>query len=81
MSYDVVYSRKAPCACGKGAVSLVVSENDWNQTRESVTIECEACKKLYRIESKFFCPKPKHEYTVYYMVANSNPEDKIKLDL
>lgn len=81
MSYEVVNVKKAPCACGKGVVTLTVSENDWNQTRESVAIECEACKLTHRIESKYCCPKPKHDYTLYYLVEKANPDNKIQLEL
>lgn len=81
MSYEVIHQKSVPCACGHGHITLTVSENDWNQMRESVSIECDCCKQTHHIESKYCCPKPKHDYTIYYLVANDNPENRIQLDL
>ncbi|MBQ4583154.1 MAG: hypothetical protein IJB04_07945 [Oscillospiraceae bacterium] len=81
MSYEGVSKKSVSCACGKGRVVLTVSENDWNQVRESVSIECEYCRNVYRIESKYCCPKPMHDYTIYYLVEIDNPGNKRQLDL
>ena len=81
MSYELDSEKKAPCACGKGFITLTSYSNDWGQSRESVSIECDCCKKTHRIESKYFCPKPQHDYHIYYLVEINNPENRIKLDL
>ena len=81
MSYEVISEKQVPCACGNGFVKMVTSANDWNQFRESVLIECESCKKNYRVESKYCCPKPKHDYTIYYLVNINDSQEQLELDL
>ncbi len=80
MSYNVDSVKYAKCPCGKGVVRRIIESNDWFQTRESVDILCESCKKNYELISEYFCPKPKHDYTIYYCKSKNNGE-KIKLDL
>ena len=42
--------------------------------------ECEECRNKYNTESKFFNPKPAHEYTIYYAVDKVTGEKK-QLDI
>ena len=59
-----------------------IKGDDWNRIEEETPIiQCEECSKRYKIESKYFNPKPAHEYTVYYCVNKTNPEEKIKLEI
>ena len=68
MSYEVDYTKECKCPCGMGTVEYVLESNDWLQTREHINIKCQECNTKYRVESKYFCPKPKHDYTIYYLV-------------
>ena len=43
-------------------------------------IDCEECRKIYDIKSEYYCPKPKHEFTIYYLV-NKKTGKKIKIDI
>lgn len=51
-----------------------------NQTKVEVIIDCKECIKNYDIISEYFCPKPKHDYIIYYC-KNKNTGEKIKLNL
>ena len=79
MSYEVVNEKTVPCPCKKGTVKFVLEENDWFQTKEHVLIECPECAKKYTISSEYHCPKPKRDYTRYFIVNNETSE-KIALD-
>ena len=81
MSYEVISQKQVPCACGNGFVKLVTTENEWNQFKESALIECDICQKTHRIESKYCCPKPMHDYILYYLVNIDNPQNRIQLNL
>ena len=48
--------------------------------KKKAYIDCEECNKKYEIISEYFCPKPKHDYTIYYL-KDKNSVDKIKIDL
>ncbi|MCM1545501.1 MAG: hypothetical protein NC033_00550 [Clostridiales bacterium] len=83
MSYDIVKEENQPCPCGKGFVNYILEENDWGQFRENVFIQCDNCQTKYTVQSKYFCPKPKHDYTLYFLVKNGQSIDSpetIKLD-
>lgn len=80
MSYDVVKEKTIPCPCKEGVIRYSLSENDWNQTRESITIECHKCKEEYRIVSESYRPKPKHDFTLYYLVPRKGNGEKNLLD-
>ena len=82
MSWEVEQTKKIPCPCGKGNICMDILGDDWNNIREDTPIICcSECSKKYKIESKYFNPKPGHDYTIYYCVEKNNPETKIKLDL
>lgn len=81
MSYEVIYEKEIPCPCGKGKIKHTVRENDFFQTKKSVTIECPVCSMKYNITSEIHTPKPKHEYTVYYAVPANGMDEPIRLDL
>ena len=38
------------------------------------------CRKIYDIKSEYYCPKPKHEFTIYYLV-NKRTGKKLKIDI
>ena len=80
MSYEVINEKTTPCACGRGVVKLTIFANDWSQFREVASIDCPSCKNSHYIESKHFCPKPKHDYTICYLVDNKEPYKRIQLD-
>ena len=80
MSYEVDNIKRIDCPCGKGKIKQACESNDWNQTREYIEIECDECKNKYEITREYFCPKPKHDYTIYYC-KNKKSGEKIKLDL
>ena len=51
-----------------------------NQIKEHIELLCNDCKNKYDIISEHFCPKPKHDYLIYYC-KNKENEEKIKLEL
>ena len=79
MSYEIISTKQINCPCGKGKIEYTLKQNDWFQTKELVEIVCTDCKMKYEIVSKYYCPKPKHDYTVYYY-KNKETGEKIKLD-
>ena len=80
MSYEIDSIQEIKCPCGKGIIKKVSKSNEWNQSKEDISIICEDCEKKFIIEKEYFTPKPKHEYIVYYC-KNKNDGIKIKLDL
>ena len=80
MSYEVDRIKEIECLCGKGKIKQICESNDWNQTREYIEIDCNECKEKYEIVSEYFCPKPKHDCTIYYC-KNKIDGQKIQLDL
>lgn len=80
MSYEIDRIKEIDCPCGKGKIQQILESNDWNQLRETIEILCLECKENYEIESEYFCPKPKHDYTIYYCKSKKNGQ-KIKLNL
>ncbi len=82
MSWETISTKKIKCPCGKGFIEQETKGDDWNRYEDEIpVILCEDCSKKYKIESKYFCPKPKHDYTIYYCVNKDNENEKIKLDL
>lgn len=82
MSWETIRVNKIKCPCVKGTIEQEIKGDDWNRIEEETPIiQCEECSKRYKIESKYFNPKPAHEYTVYYCVNKTNPEEKIKLEI
>ena len=80
MSWDTT-KRTKPCLCGKGKLVQETRMDDWNRIEENTPyFECEECRNKYNIESKFFNPKPAHEYTIYYAVEKVSGEKK-QLDI
>lgn len=86
MSYEVDYTKECKCPCGNGTIKYESESNDWGQTREHISICCPICKDNFKIESKYYCPKPKHDYEVHYLVPVGDMSDEerssksIKLD-
>ena len=80
MSYEIDSIKKIKCPCKRGTIERVTKSNDWNQVKESITINCEECKNKYSIISEYYCRKPKHETTIYYLQNNSTGE-KTEIDL
>lgn len=80
MSYEIEEIKEISCLCGRGKIKKVSKSNDWNQSKVEVTIDCEKCIKNYDIICEIFCPKPKHDYTIYYC-KDKNTGEKIKLEL
>ena len=82
MSWEVEQTKKILCPCGKGHICMNILGNDWNDYRnDSPIICCEECSKKYKIEAKYYYPKPAHDYNIYYCVEKNNPKNKIQLDL
>ena len=80
MSYEIDGIKEISCPCGRGKIKQVSKSNDWNQSKIEVTIDCEECIKNYEIINEIFCPKPKHDYTIYYC-KNKDTGEKNKLNL
>ncbi len=80
MSYEVDYVRSVKCPCGNGLIEMTGESNDWNQTREKIDIKCDICSKKYKLTSKHYNPKPKHNFTIYYL-ENKDTNEKIQLEL
>lgn len=80
MSYEIDDIKEMKCPCNKGKIRRISKSNDWSQRKESMYIDCDECSKNYEIVSEYFCPKPYHDYTIYYL-KNKNSGDKIKIDL
>ena len=80
MSYEIDDIKEIKCPCNKGKIRRISKSNEWCQKKESIYIDCEECSKKYEIISEYFCPKPKLDYTIYYL-KDKNSVDKIKIDL
>lgn len=82
MSWETITTKSTKCPCGKGSIEQEIKGDDWNRIKETVpVIKCNDCFKKYTIESKYFCPKPAHNYTIYYCVSKDNFSEKIQLSL
>lgn len=82
MSWETIRVNKIKCPCGKGTIEQEIKGDDWNRIEEETPIiQCDECSKKYKIESKYFNPKPAHEYTIYYCVNKTNADEKIKLEI
>ena len=82
MSWETIKVNKINCPCGKGTIEKEIKGDDWNRIEEETPIiNCDDCSKKYKIESKYFNPKPAHDYTIYFCVNKTNPEEKIKLEI
>lgn len=80
MGYEIVNHRQLDCPCKKGKIEWCLLSNDWGQEKETINIECDECKSKYEIVYAIFCPKPKHDYKIYYCKNKENGE-KIKLNI
>lgn len=69
MSWDTDYKRER-CPCGKGYLVQEIRSNDWNQYEKGTPyIECEECKKKYKVISLYFYqPKWKDDGIAYYLI-------------
>ncbi len=81
MSYEKDIPTKVVCPCGEGFIVKESESNDFGQIKEfSPYIDCPNCKNNYSIVSEYFCPKPKHDFTIYYIVNNKTKE-KTKINI
>lgn len=75
MGWEELGTSKVMCPCGCGSIHQVHYGDDWNRYRDgSIIIDCEVCSKKYKVESKYFCPKPYHDYTIYYLTPIDYPD-------
>lgn len=82
MSWETIRINKITCPCGKGTIEQEIKGDDWNRIEEETpVIMCDECAKKYIIKSKYFNPKPAHDYTKYYCVNKNNPEEQIELKI
>ena len=82
MSWETITTKKVKCPCGKGLIEQDIKGDDWNRIIETEPIiKCDDCSKKYVIESKYFYPKPAHDYTIYYCVNKNDSDEIIKLSL
>lgn len=82
MSWETIRTNKITCPCGKGTIEQEIKGDDWNRIEEETpVIMCDECAKKYIIKSKYFNPKPAHDYTKYYCVNKNNPEEQIELKI
>ena len=78
MSYEKDSSMMIKCPCKKGYIILEREISDWGQIKEhDPIIDCDVCSNKYYIESKYVCPKPRHDYTIYYLVDKKTKSKKI----
>ena len=50
MSWELDYTLKTRCPCGKGYLEQKQFSDDWNRIRvDPIIINCDSCKKQYRI--------------------------------
>lgn len=77
MSWEESSTTRIICPCGKGHISQTSYDDDWNRTKYGdVIIECEECKKKYKVESEHHS----HYYpwngswTEYYLTPIVYPE-------
>ncbi|MDQ0090537.1 hypothetical protein J2T12_003960 [Paenibacillus anaericanus] len=52
MSWDVISDNVYTCPCGKSTYEVTTEMDDWNSTREKVTMNCLECKDKY--QKKYF---------------------------
>ena len=78
MSYELVFSHRTKCPCGKGDVVEEIYSNDWNQFRTKCYIDCANCKNVYRLSFDTHRDRKGECYTVPYLV-NTETEEKIKI--
>lgn len=78
MSWDTDYKREK-CPCGKGYLAQEVRSDDWNRYEEGTPyIECEECKKKYKVVSIHFFELPwKRDGTAYYLVPIDLNDDAV----
>jgi hypothetical protein len=50
MSWDVFSDREHECPCGKGTYREIIEMDDWNRTREDVTMNCPDCRIKYKMK-------------------------------
>ncbi len=81
MSWEVINTKKIKCLCGKGTIEQNIIGDDWNRIEsETPTIKCKECSSKYELTSKNYYPKPKHDYTLYFL-KNKETGEEIQLDL
>jgi hypothetical protein len=69
MSWDTDY-RKEKCPCGKGYIVQETRSDDWNRTEDGrPLIECEECKKKYKVAEVHYFELPwRGDGVAYYLV-------------
>lgn len=76
MSLDEIITKKITCPCGKGIIYKALYMDDWNRIiDETVHIECEDCKKTYKVEFEYVkSNKPgRGDYNIYYLTPINYP--------
>ena len=80
MSWEVINTHSIKCLCGNGTIEQIIKGDDWNRLEEMMpVIKCKECSKKYVVESKYYNPKPGHDYFIYYCVDKDSKE-KIQLE-
>lgn len=77
MSWELDFTLKTRCPCGKGYLEQKQFSDDWNRIRvDPIIINCNSCKKQYCIIEKSFPErKPKRGFTEeYYICKIDDPE-------
>ena len=81
MSYEKNIPVKTKCPCGEGFIIQESKSNDWLQVKDlKLYIDCPTCREKYELKSEYFCPKPMHDVTIYYLI-DKNTGEKIKLNI
>ena len=76
MSWAEMGVTRISCPCGKGTISQSHYGDDWNRFKDGpVLIECEECKRKYRVESECNCSyHPGHgDSMAYYLTPLDYP--------
>ncbi|MFI2856903.1 hypothetical protein ACH6EH_07155 [Paenibacillus sp. JSM ZJ436] len=63
MSWEVMSDREYPCPCKKGTYREISENDDWNNWREEVIMNCPSCKEKY---VQHFFTKPDGEERWYW---------------
>ena len=50
MGYKIDSIKEIKCPCGKGVIKKVSKSNEWDQSKEDISIICEDCEKKFVID-------------------------------
>ena len=68
MSWDVSI-KEVSCPCGKGKITQVVKDDDWNRYKEETPeIECEECKEKYEVCIIHNSNHKGEDHKIYYLM-------------